>query len=90
MHRLLVDIFEHGDGTGQKPALRDLGGDEPDEQEARDREHRDEGPAEEARPRHGVGAGKGHAQGLPPCQNVPGASSVPGPTSFSPPSSRRN
>ena len=79
MHRFLVDIFEHRAGPGQQPALRDLGGDEPDQQEARDGEDRDERAAQEARPRHGLGAGKRHAHGLPPCQNVPGASSVPGP-----------
>ena len=94
MHRLLVDVVQHRAWPGQQPALGDLSGDEPDQQEARHGQDRDERAAQDARPLprplHRLLAGNRYAHGLPSCQKVPGASSVAGPTSFSPPSSRRN
>ena len=90
MQRLVDDVAQHFHRAGQQPALRDLGGDEPHEQEAGDREHGNDWPAKAAEPGQSVGRGRAHAQDLPPFQKVPGASSAPGPTSFSPPSSRKN
>ena len=90
MERLVEHVAKHLDRARQQPALRDFGGDEPNEQEARHGEEGNDRPAVRADPGQSVGRGRADAQDLPPFQKVPGASSAPGPTSFSPPSSRKN
>ena len=90
MEGLVDHVAEDRLGSRQHPALRDFGGDVPDEEESRDGDQRHEGAAQITQPAWSVGMGDADAQGLPPFQKVPGASSAPGPTSFSPPSSRKN